>query len=409
MIKSSKKFLCDSELDLSYADLLNFLNSADKTIDFIKTSSIKDFFFNFILSLVNNSNVTLLDSDITQDELENIGIKIFDSQKKESSLKKFSDVEEIINAVKESSSKITILTSGTSGLPKKIEHFLPTLTRFVKEGEKYQNQVWALAYNPSHIAALQVFFQAFFNTCKIVFLFEKSPEEIFTLIDKYSISHISATPTFFRLLLSETTPHLSVQRITLGGEKSGESLYKKLSIPFPNAKINNIYAASEFGSLLVASGEFFKIPQELAQFVKIENSRLYVHKSLMGKSDALVLDNDFYPTGDVVEMCEQNENLFKITGRNSNIVNVGGYNVSLEEVEDEIRRIEEVSDTRVWSRKNSILGNILCADVKLHIGKSIEESEIRKRLTQKLQNFKIPRKINFVEEISSTKTGKIQR
>ena len=81
----------------------------------------------------------------------------------------------------------------------------------------------------------------------------------------------------------------------------------------------------------------------------------------------------------------------------------------MEEVEDEIRRIEEVSDTRVWSRKNSILGNILCADVKLHIGKSIEESEIRKRLTQKLQNFKIPRKINFVEEISSTKTGKIQR
>ena len=36
----------------------------------------------------------------------------------------------------------------------------------------------------------------------------------------------------------------------------------------------------------------------------------------------------------------------------------------------------------------------------------MDESEIRNYLEEKLQNYKIPRRISFVEEIGLTRTGK---
>ena len=118
-----------------------------------------------------------------------------------------------------------------------------TLTRSVRTGDKYKNQVWAYAYNPTHMAGLQVFFQAFENQNTLINVFNQSREYVYQQIKAMNITHMSATPTFYRLLLPFEDAYDSVIRVTLGGEKSDQHLYDSIKKIFPNAKINNVYAS----------------------------------------------------------------------------------------------------------------------------------------------------------------------
>ena len=95
------------------------------------------------------------------------------------------------------------------------------------------------------------------------------------------------------------------------------------------------------------------------------------------------------------------------TGRISEIINIGGYNVNPIEVEESILSLNYIESVRVYGRDNSVMGKILCADIKSDI--QIEVPEIRKILASKLQPFKIPRIIKQVGDICLTRTGKTKR
>ena len=85
-------------------------------------------------------------------------------------------------------------------------------------------------------------------------------------------------------------------------------------------------------------------------------------------------------------------------------INVGGYKVNPFEIEECLMDLEEVKEAIVFGKPNSVLGNILCADIVIE--NDIKTFEIRKHLLKKLQNFKIPRVINYVSQIEKTRTGK---
>ncbi len=93
--------------------------------------------------------------------------------------------------------KVTLYTSGTTGIPKKVTHNFNSITRFVKISERNTNSIWGFAYNPTHMAGIQVFFQALLNGNAIVRLFGLSANEIHREINENFITHISATPTFY--------------------------------------------------------------------------------------------------------------------------------------------------------------------------------------------------------------------
>ncbi len=90
------------------------------------------------------------------------------------------------------------------------------------------------------------------------------------------------------------------------------------------------------------------------------------------------------------------------------MINVGGYKVNPLEVEEYIRSIPKVLDAKVYSKKNSILGNIVCCDV-IRENEDLTEAALRDFLQTKLQEYKIPRMIKFVDDIKITRTGKISR
>ncbi len=403
----NKIFLKDGSEIVSFSSLLEAVSKATEVFDPIKTPCFVDFVMNLVIGLSRGVNLTIIDSDVSAEELLTFGIG--NSNVCEVASLQIDNFEDLLRLVNCSKSKITIFTSGTTGLPKKVVHSVSSFYKSVKKSQKHGDDIWALAYNPTHMAGLQVFFQAFFNANTIVNLFGKGNLDVVSAIENNKITHLSATPTFFRLLISTSKCFESLKSITCGGEKSDKMLFKRLGEVFPNAKINNIYASTEFGSLLCAQGEFFKIPENLKNFVKIENNQLKVHKSLTGDFDTDLLDGDFYATGDIVEFCEENSEFFKFVARESSLINVGGYKVNIEEVEDVIRQISEISDVRVFGRKNSVMGNILCADVKLRDGALFDIAMVRNFLTARLQSFKIPRIFNVVDNVKLTKTGKLKR
>ena len=136
---------------------------------------------------------------------------------------------------------------------------------------------------------------------------------------------------------------------------------------------------------------------------------MIIHKSLLGDSNDLKLNDNWYFTGDLIE--KKDNNYFKIKGRQSEVINVGGYNVSPSEVEEIIRKNDFVIDVLVKGRSNKLIGNIIEADIIKSEG--IHESELRKilisKLNAKLQAHKIPRIYNFVKKINKSRTGKIKR
>lgn len=400
-------FLYDSET-YTYDDLLKAINGGGTYFPLYRTKELFPYFANLIKALAAGMPLTLIDSDINASEID--GVNEGDINAEQSfAPKTYQSMDDIVAALQQSKSEITIFTSGTTGQPKKVVHSVATLTRAVRIGEKYAGQIWAYAYNPTHMAGLQVFFQAFENQNTLVNVFGKTREVVYQQIYEKQITHISATPTFYRLLLPFEKSYESVIRVTLGGEKSDQHLYDAIRQIFPNAKINNVYASTEAGSLFAAKGDCFQIPEAIRDKFKVVDDELLIHKSLLGSSDSFRFTDDFYHSSDLIEWVDKDSGLFRFKSRKNELINVGGYKVNPGEVEDTIMAMEGVRQALVYGKANSILGNVLCADVQLEEGFTLTELDIKKQLVSRLQDFKIPRRIKFVEEMLLTRTGKLKR
>lgn len=401
-------FLVDNEKVYTYDDLLSTLNQATTYCPLLKTDHVYAYFANLIRALTANKPLVLLDSDLSLTEIAGVDVSQV-NQPQPIEQKNFATMEEVVAALQQSSSEITIFTSGTTGQPKQVIHTVGSLTRSVRLGDKYKGQVWAYAYNPTHMAGLQVFFQAFENLNTLINVFNKQRTEVYELIQKHQITHVSATPTFYRLLLPFEQAYTSVVRVTLGGEKSDQHLYQAIEKIFPSAKINNVYASTEAGSLFAAKGDCFQIPASLRHRFAVADDELLIHKSLLGRSDSFRFEGDYYHSGDLIEWVDKEQGLFRFKSRKNELINVGGYKVNPGEVENMLLAMDGIRQVLVFGKPNSVLGNVLCADIQLEAGSSLTELDIKKALRTQLQDFKIPRRIRFVEEMTLTRTGKLKR
>jgi acyl-coenzyme A synthetase/AMP-(fatty) acid ligase len=378
---------------------------------YCKSQDYYTIFKTIILSLLIGEEIILLDSDYSESEILSLtGFSEYSSFDKLINKEKIStiiDKEDLINRLSLPSIdwKVTLFTSGTTGIPKKITHTFKSISRFIKINEKNKNSIWGFAYSPTHMAGVQVFFQAILNGNTIIRLFGLNTIDIHNEIKNARITHISATPTFYRLLLPCSEIYPSVQRITSGGEKFNINTINPLKRIFPNAKITNIYASTEVGALFASENDVFSINEENLSLIRIENNELLIHKSLMGTAD--VEFDDWYNTGDVIEIVLENPLKFRFLNRKSEMINVGGYKVNPIEVEEAILTYSNIISARVYSKTNSVLGNIVCCEVVSN--SQILEADLRNYLKSKLQEFKIPRVIKFVEDIITTRTGKLKR
>ena len=399
-------FYSDETTEVTYEELLRRLNERNGVHISYFEYTYSEFIENLLCAIVNGVDLTLFDSNFTSDEITRLGFSQDSSEVHVTNGVKLIGLDQLVECILSSSSKITLFTSGTSGLPKKIEHTISTLTRSVKIGSKFRDNVWGLTYNPSHMAGLQVLFQAVLNQNTMINLYKLSPWLVSQKINQFGITHLSGTPTFYRLFLAIAESNDTLEQLTFGGEKSSSELIGRVTELFPNARISNIYASTEAGSLLLSDGDIFRIPQSLDGLVKVENNELYVHQTLLGKGD--FKSGDWFGTGDRVEYADKNQTRFRFIGRATDMLNIGGYKVNPHEIEALLRSFEGIIDCRVYAKANSVLGKILSADVVCR-NDIYTEIDLKSRLRVSLSPYKVPRKIYFKEKLKLNRSGKITR
>jgi len=404
------------ELEISYLDLFEDLVKEDEGNVYIQNQNPYLVFVSLLKNLLHQKKSVILDADFSNEELLSIGISQEELLKgkyfQTNSSVDFRSLDEIFDFynIKKEDLEIEIFTSGTSGRPKKVTQNLGNVVRAVKTNSSLKNNVWGFAYNPTHFAGLQVFFQAFFNKNTLVYIFNSDYRMVYDIFQKYSITHLSCTPTFMKMLIPNIHDSLeNVLSLTFGGEKFDSKILEKIQYKFPNATIKNVYASTEAGSLLRTDGEFFVIPEKYKFFIKIENNELLINKKLLGTSNTFVFEGDWYRTGDLLEFVDGEK--FRFLNRKSEMINIGGYKVNPSDVEDVIRKVEGVKDAIVFGRENSIMGNIIVANIIKEVDQeNLQLKErIKKHTASQLQEFKIPRIINFVDSFELTRTGKIKK
>ena len=318
-------------------------------------------------------------------------------------------LSDIADTISLSTCKIGVFTSGTTGRPKLVQHRMETLIRSVRTGDRHQSDVWGLTYHPASFAGLQVFFQAVCNLNPLVRLTALDASAVHEAIHQQKVTHISATPTWMRLVCSDGVVHEDVRQITTGGEIAEHSLIDQVETTFPNATFRNIYASTETGSLFISDGDSFQVPENLADRIKVTDGLLVIHRSLLAESLRSEGQDEFFVTGDCVEVLSSEPLTLRFTARKNDWINVGGYKVNPYEIEQLLIAIDGIADARVFGRKNSVTGNIVCCEIVRSTKVEVTIADIRKRLEQFVAAYKIPRIVDFVDSIVRTQSGKKHR
>ena len=346
-------------------------------------------------NLIDYINLNVLNAEYTEWELF-----VLDTIKKLSS-KGITDYDDLINSLYENNKHIELLSSGTTGTPKLIYQSFKNMVRNISQNS--DDAVWAMFYHPNRMAGYQVLFQTLLNGQTLVNMRGYDYKEIQDRILTYNVTHISATPTLYKMILGPTFD--KIKQITFGGDGSTKNLQHQISKYFPNARIKNIYASTEGGSLFASNGELFHIPIKYMDKIKIIDNEIHLHTDIVGLSTSIKLDGNWYNTGDLVEFVTDTE--FKIIGRSSNVVKVAGYNVNLESIESKILKMEGINLCKVSSKYNSVLGNMLIAEIIALDGYSL--IDIKRGMKTGLEKYEIPTKISFVKSIELNENGKIKR
>ena len=318
-----------------------------------------------------------------------------------------------------SAGAITIRSSGTTGAPQVVSHSAASLLRGIQGGTKHRQDVWGLTYAPETFAFWQVALQAIYNFNPLVDLYRLSPTETLRKISEQHVTHLSGTPSFFRMLADAGPPSTSVQAVTVGGELCDLRALTAIALQFPAAKIRNVYASTQAGVLLTSDSDVFTIPTHRHRELKVADGELWVTQSLLGDGvtpEALGSER-FYATGDLVEVVsgepgdETMPLRFRFVGRRSAVIQVGGFKVSPERVEAAILAlISGVKAVRVYGQANSVTGEIVACDLVMATdGAELEIAGFRRALAKDLPPAAIPRIVQVVNAIEMTHSGKVKR
>jgi oxalate---CoA ligase len=125
------------------------------------------------------------------------------------------------------------------------------------------------------------------------------------------------------------------------------------------------------------------------------------------KANGEAFANGWFRTGDQGTM--DAEGYLSITGRLKEIINRGGEKISPREVDEVLMDHPAVAQVVTFGMPHDKLGEDVGAVVVLKEGKQATERELRDFVQSKLADFKVPRKILFMDEIPKGATGKLQR
>jgi long-chain acyl-CoA synthetase len=122
---------------------------------------------------------------------------------------------------------------------------------------------------------------------------------------------------------------------------------------------------------------------------------------------SLVLRDGWLYTGDIATMDE--DGYFYIVGRKKDLIIAGGYNIYPTEVEEVLYQHPAVSEVCVFGVPDSYRGETVKAVIVPKQLGSIDEKDVIEWCRERLAAYKVPRIVEFREELPKTTVGKVLR
>ncbi len=361
-------------------------------------------------------------------------------------LRQASDECKIENTRKDDIS-FMLYTSGTTGNPKAAVH----THQYVRGHEP--NAIFWSAYHGnevvSHIGELNWIFTILNNFLlplqhgNTVFIHRGAgrfdPEQWLHFIEKYRISNFAATPTGYRMLLNVENPRgkydlSSLRHCISAGEPLPPDTFYEWRDRFGNDILDGIgqtecmVFVSNMRGMDIKPGSCGKPQPGFICRVTDENGtdlpagepgQLLVHRDTPGllkeywnKPDktAQVFRGDWYFSGDVVE--KDADGYFWFNGCNNDLIKASGYRISPAEVENALVSHPAVLEAAAVESPDKVRGNVVKAFIVLRTGFQYSDpllKEIQEHVKRETAPFKYPRKIQFVESLPKTQSGKVKR
>jgi acyl-coenzyme A synthetase/AMP-(fatty) acid ligase len=316
---------------------------------------------------------------------------------------------------------LVLLSSGSTGKPKAILHDLDGLVeaRLGKSGRRRLSIVLFLLFD--HIGGINTLLNSLFSGGKAIVAPERTPEAVCRLIERHRATILPTSPSFLNLILiggfHQQFDLGSLRMITYGTEPMPDALLRRVREAFPRVKLLQTFGTSETGIASTASelssSTFFKIEGGDVSYRIVEGElQLKSSTQFLGylnqQADNLTEDG-WFRTGDLVEEAENG--FIRIRGRSNEVINVGGEKVLPVEVESLLLQSPWIADCLVYGEANAITGQIVCANIVLR--EPTTKPELRKHIFELLggqvDRFKIPSRINIVEELAHSERFKKRR
>ena len=428
IIYNGKKYSYN-ELYIKIKEIENFIKDKIKSGEVV--AILADYSFVSIalfFALYENKNIIAPITSTSQKEI--------DGKVKESFSTKIINLENenlvITNIKSEASHKIIndlqtskcagliLFSSGSTGAPKAMIHNLDTLVD--SYGDKKQKQINMLVFLMfDHIGGINTMLNILSMNATMIIPQNRNADDICKLIEEYKIAVLPSSPTFLNLILInrsyEKYDLSSLRMITYGTETMPEGLLGRLKAVFSKVRFLQTFGTSETGiaatSSKSSSSTFMKIDDENLEY-KIVDNELWLRSKTqilgyLNRSMESFTNDGWFKTGDLVEL--DSEGFIKIIGRNKEIINVGGQKVLPSEVESVLLGMDEIEDCLVYGEQNAITGQSVSCDLVLKSGVEADGLKIlvRKFCKDKLDNFKIPTRVNVVQKTEFTERFKKSR
>jgi acetyl-CoA synthetase/medium-chain acyl-CoA synthetase len=334
-------------------------------------------------------------------------------------------------------------TSGTTGGPKAVLHshgytYCQRYTASVWLGLREGDRLWTTADTGWAKAAYGVYFGPWSHGTT-VFMYDGrfAPEKDLELLSRYGFEVFCAPPTEYRLLAKQDLRSVRLPRLremVSAGEPLNPEVIRTfqeslgLTIRDGYGQTETILLIGNFPGLEVRPGamgrpmpghdvaiideEGKEAPPDTVGDIALRGSppSLFLEYWKDAQATAACRRGEWYVTGD--RGTRDREGLFWFVGRADDVIKSAGYRIGPFEVESALIEHPDVLEAACVASPDADRGAVVKAFVVLRpgrVGSPELVRELQDHVKQVTAPYKYPRRIEFLEELPKTTSGKIRR
>lgn len=332
-------------------------------------------------------------------------------------------------------------TSGTTGYPKgaMLSHraVLTSTAMMATLHMRTSADVGVSALPCSHVYGNVVLNGALWYGMKLVLLQKFIELNVFEAIQQHRATIFDGVPTMYMYLLAypdrEKFDTTSLQRCTVGGQTMPiakiEQCEAQLGCPLLElwgmtelagvATTHPVYGQNRHGSVgLAIPGIECRIadvddptrtlpPEEVGEIVVRGPIVMQGYYGNEEASNEAIISGGWLRTGDLGRV--DKDGYFYVVDRKKDLIITGGFNVYPAELERIVAAHPAVSMVAVGPQSDDLKGEVAKAYIVLKPGMTATEDEVLSFCRQHLAAYKMPRVVQFVEDLPKTSTGKLMR